>query len=88
VARDPVRAREVIHRDDEVDRLYWKLFASLLDRIRSEPELVRQLITQILVARFAERIGDQATNIAEEIIYLVEGEPVRHTEVPPVPRPD
>jgi phosphate transport system protein len=88
VARDPVRAREVIHRDDEVDRLYWSLFSNLLDRIRAEPELVRQLISQILVARFAERIGDQATNIAEEIIYLVEGEPVRHTEVPPVSRPD
>ena len=46
-------------------------------------ELVRQLIAQILVARFAERIGDQATNIAEEIIYLVEGRIARHTpEVP------
>jgi phosphate transport system protein len=88
VARDPDRAREVIRSDDEVDRLYWKLFTSLLDRIRAKPELVRQLIAQILVARFAERIGDQATNIAEEIIYLVEGQPVRHAVVPPAPRPD
>jgi phosphate transport system protein len=83
VSRDPVSAREVIRRDDEVDDLYWSLYTDLLDHIRKEPELVDQLITQILVARFAERIGDQATNIAEEIIYLVEGEPVRHSDVPP-----
>jgi phosphate transport system protein len=80
VARDPDRAREVIQRDDEVDRLYWELFRELLDRIRADPALVRQLISQVLVARFAERIGDQATNIAEEVVYLVEGQPIRHTD--------
>jgi phosphate transport system protein len=79
VTRDTTRAREVIQRDDEVDELYWALFDGLMDRTREEPAMARRLVTQILVARFAERIGDQAENIAEEIIYLVEGEPVRHT---------
>jgi phosphate transport system protein len=80
VTRDSARAREVIQSDDEVDRLYWQLFDDLMEQTREQPAMVRQLVTQILVARFAERIGDQAENIAEEIIYLVEGEPVRHAD--------
>ena len=87
VARDVKRAREVIRRDDEVDGLYWSLYRGLLDRVHSSPEHVAQLITQILVARFAERIADQATNIAEEIIYLVEGKAVRHAPAPPETTP-
>jgi phosphate transport system protein len=86
VDRDANRAREIILRDDEVDRLYWGVFRDLLDRIRAAPTEVHQLMSQVLVARFAERIGDQATNIAEEIIYLVEGEAVRHA--PPAPPTD
>jgi phosphate transport system protein len=85
VARDAVRARAIIRRDDEVDRLYWGLFRGLIEKIRADPERVHQLMSQILVARFAERIGDQATNIAEEVIYLVEGRPVRHVPMPPAP---
>ncbi len=83
VSRNAERAREIIRRDDEVDRLYWNLFRALLERIRDQPEAVHNLISQVLVARFAERIGDQATNIAEEIIYLVEGAPVKHSPLPP-----
>jgi phosphate transport system protein len=83
VSRDVAHAREIIRRDDDVDELYWQLFRDLLERIRSTPEAVHHLISQVLVARFAERIGDQATNIAEEIIYLVEGEAVKHA--PPKP---
>jgi phosphate transport system protein len=85
VARDAAGAREVIRRDEDVDRLYWEAFHELLDRIPEDPSVTRQLISQILVARFAERIGDQATNIAEEVIYLVEGEPVRHTDLDKTP---
>jgi phosphate transport system protein len=79
VSRDVAAAREIIRRDDEVDRLYWRIFRHLLETIRAQPENVHNLMSQVLVARFAERIGDQATNIAEEIIYLVEGEAVKHS---------
>jgi phosphate transport system protein len=78
VARDAVAAREVIDRDDEVDRLYWKTFRDLLKDIVGDPNRVAAAISQILVARFAERIADQATNISEEVVYLVEGTPIRH----------
>ena len=79
VSRDVSAAREIIRRDDEVDRLYWRIFRDLLETIRAQPDNVHNLMSQVLVARFAERIGDQATNIAEEIIYLVEGEAVKHS---------
>jgi phosphate transport system protein len=78
VSRDVAGAREVITRDDEVDQLYWRHFRRLLEQMMADPKSVSMLIVLILVARFAERIADQATNIAEEVVYLVEGQPIRH----------
>jgi phosphate transport system protein len=78
VARDAPAAREVIRRDDEVDELYWKIFRGLIDSMVARPESASRSISLILVARFAERIADQATNMAEEVVYLVEGQPIRH----------
>jgi phosphate transport system protein len=78
VARDAGRARAVIERDDDVDELYWKVFRRMLDTMAENPETISQSISHILVARFAERIADQATNIGEEVVYLVEGQPIRH----------
>ena len=80
VARDAEAARGVIDRDDEVDRLYWSTFRDLLDQIVADSSRVATVISQILVARFAERIADQATNIGEEVVYLVEGTPIRHMD--------
>lgn len=78
VARDAVAAREVILRDDEVDALYMQIFRELLTFMIEDPATISRAIDLILVARFAERIADQATNIAEEVVYLVEAEPIRH----------
>jgi phosphate transport system protein len=78
VARDAVGAREVIERDDEVDQYYWKIFKDLVDTMIADPSSIARSISLILVARFAERIADQATNMGEEVVYLVEGQPIRH----------
>jgi phosphate transport system protein len=78
VARDAIKARQVIERDDDVDELYWKVFRQMLETMAANPETISQSISHILVARFAERIADQATNIGEEVVYLVEGQPIRH----------
>jgi len=78
VARDAVAAREVIRRDDEVDRLYLQIFRELLTFMMEDPGTISRAIDLIFVARFAERIADQATNICEEVVYLVEGQPIRH----------
>jgi phosphate transport system protein len=81
VARNPQAAREIIRRDDEVDHLYIHLFRELLTFMLEDPRTITQAINLIFVARFAERIADQATNIAEEVVYLVEGTPIRHQNI-------
>lgn len=78
VARDAESAREVVLRDDEVDALYLQIFRELLSYMIEDPSTISRSIDLIFVARFAERIADQATNIAEEVVYLVEAEPIRH----------
>ncbi len=83
VARDATAAREIIRRDDEVDSLYMQIFRELLSYMIEDPKTISRAIDLILVARFVERIADQATNIAEEVVYLAEAKPIRH--VWPVP---
>jgi phosphate transport system protein len=83
VTRDARAARQIIRRDDEVDSLYMQIFRELLTYMIEDPKTISRAIDLILVARFIERIADQATNIAEEVVYLVEARPIRH--VWPVP---
>jgi phosphate transport system protein len=78
VARDAKAAREVIRRDDDVDSLYLQIFRVLLTYMIEDPKTISRAIDLILVARYVERIADQATNIAEEVVYLVEAKPIRH----------
>jgi phosphate transport system protein len=78
VARDAAAAREIIRRDDEVDSLYWEVFRELLHVMVDHPDQISHAIDLILMARFVERIADQATNISEEVVYLVEARPIRH----------
>ncbi|HOC42820.1 MAG TPA: phosphate signaling complex protein PhoU [Thermoanaerobaculales bacterium] len=87
VKRDPAAAREIIRRDDEVDTLYWQVFRELLTYMMEDPSSISRAIDLILVARFIERIADQATNIAEEVVYLVEAVPIRHRHDEPEKSP-
>jgi phosphate transport system protein len=81
VARDAAAARDVILRDDEVDALYLQIFRVLLTYMIEDPKSISRAIDLILVARSVERIADQATNIAEEVVYLVEAKPIRHVHL-------
>jgi len=81
VKRDTVLAREIIRRDDEVDSLYVQLLRVLITFMLENPEVISRCIGLIFVARYAERVADQATNIAEEVVYLVEGHPIRHQKL-------
>ncbi len=81
VARDAAASRAIIQRDDEVDALYFQIFRELLTYMMEDPTTIPRAINLILVARFAERVADQATNIAEEVVYLAEGDPIRHQHV-------
>jgi phosphate transport system protein len=71
-------ARDVCRRDDEVDEYNRQVIDDLLDIMRSRPDLVEAAVHFFSVCRHVERIGDCATNIAEDVIYLVEGEIARH----------
>lgn len=76
---DPELARGVLADDDRVDELKDQLYGKLRDAIRRNPEQLEALMKLYSVARNIERLGDMATHIAEEVIYMVEGDIVRHS---------
>jgi len=71
-------AREVLAEDDDVDHKKHTLHKQFEERVLQEPDLIQPLIHLFLVSRHLERIADLATNIAEEVIYMVTGEIIRH----------
>jgi len=79
VARDTVLARRVCAEDSEVDALKEQIFRELLTFMMEDARTIPRAIRLILISRFMERVADHATNIAEMVIYLVEGKMVRHT---------
>jgi phosphate transport system protein len=79
VARDTALARQVCGEDEEVDALKEQIFRELLTFMMEDPRTIPRAIRLILISRFMERVADHATNIAEMVIYMVEGKMVRHT---------
>ncbi len=77
VRRDPELARRVIEGDDEVDNLRDQVFRELLTYMLADATTIARALDLILVSRNLERIADHATNIAEDVIYIVRGEDVR-----------
>ena len=71
-------AVDIIKRDNEVDELNNQIFRELLTYMMSDPKNIPRALGLILVARCVERIADHATNIAEEVVYLVRGQDIRH----------
>ena len=79
VRRDVELARSVLARDDQVDQLRDQLFRELLTYMMGDSSVVFPAFEFILVAKNLERIADHATNIAEDVIYMVAGSDVRHS---------
>jgi phosphate transport system protein len=78
VRQDPVLAQKVLDTDDEVDAFKDQIFRELLTYMMSEPTTIPRALSLILISRNLERVGDHATNIAEEVIYAAQGRDVRH----------
>src|SRR5262245_6725642 len=78
VRQDPVLARRVCASDTEVDQLNRQMHVLIQRQIRDCPERVELFIHQLSVSRQLERIADLATNVAEDVVYTVEGEIIRH----------
>lgn len=75
---DPYLAREVIKDDDEINAMKAEMKDEIVAALQREPEHAESLITLLAVTHRLERIGDHATNIAEDVIYMAEAEIVRH----------
>ncbi|OWK38020.1 phosphate signaling complex protein PhoU [Fimbriiglobus ruber] len=78
VSLDIRQAERVIRLDDEADRLHAEVIDELVGKMKRDPEVVEAGVSMFSAARHLERIGDHATNIAEDVVYLIEGEIVRH----------
>ncbi|OLC76237.1 MAG: phosphate transport system regulatory protein PhoU, partial [Acidobacteria bacterium 13_1_40CM_4_65_8] len=74
---DTEKARTVLKNDDDVDRLYNETFSDLLADTSDDADRLSRSMNLILVARSLERIADHATNICEEVIYMVNSEDIR-----------
>jgi phosphate transport system protein len=83
VRKDKRLARDVIIRDDEVDDLKHAVLHELALFMVKDPTTVTRAMKVSFVAQYLERIADHATNIAEMVIYLVDGKIIRHMAVPP-----
>jgi phosphate transport system protein len=84
VNKDSELARSVLMSDDAVDELRDAMFSELIEHMQRDPTTVRQCVDLIFVARSLERIADHCTNIAEEVLFAVEGIDVRHHAAQPI----
>lgn len=78
VRGDARSAREVCRRDDRVDALHDSVLRSLLTHMMEDPRRIGPAMSLILVSKNLERIADLATNVAEEVVFLVEGRTIKH----------
>jgi phosphate transport system protein len=78
VRRDLVLAQNVLDRDDELDLLKTMVFRELLTHMLRDPVTIEPSLDLVLISRHLERVGDHATNIAEDVIFMVSAKDVRH----------
>ena len=82
IKEDVLLAQSVITADDQVDALKEQVMRELLTYMMADPRAIERSLALILVSRHLERIADHATNIAQDVIYLIQGRDVRHPRLP------
>lgn len=82
VKTDERMARRVLSRDDRVDAYKRKIVEDCLSQMKSKPDRIEQGVNLIFIAKNLERIGDHATNIAEDVIFSASGQDIRHAVEP------
>jgi phosphate transport system protein len=87
VNRDPAKARAVIPCDEEVDGMNKQLHRELARYVVEQPTTITRCLNLMVISKSLERIADHATNIAELVVYLYEGQDIRHTARPESARP-
>ena len=86
VRRDSERARAVIQMDDDLDRRMEQIFRELLSFMLEDPNSIPRALRLTSVAKYFERIGDHATNVCEQIVFMTEGQVIRHPWLASTPR--
>jgi phosphate transport system protein len=81
VRREVALAEAVLAKDDQLDALKTQIFRELLTYMLNNPDTIEPSLDLILISRHLERIGDHATNIAEDVIFIVSARDVRHQAV-------
>lgn len=81
VEQSDEQAIEVIKMDEVVDRLYEQIFRELVTYMLADPRNISRALALIFVAKAFERIADHAVNIAEDVVYVVRGEDIRHVKI-------
>ena len=84
LAGDAVKAQQVIDWDDEVDKLYREVFIEVVNIMATDPSSVQNGVMIQSVAKWLERMADHATNLAEQVIFMVRGKDIRHMGKLPV----
>lgn len=80
IRSDAEAARTVCRRDDEADALHRSMFRLMLTHMMEDPRSISAGIEMVLVSRNLERVADLATNIAEDVVFMVEGKSIKHHE--------
>ena len=78
VRNDPKQARTVCDADDRVDELYNSVFRILLTHMMEDPRRIGPSMSLLLISKNVERIADLATNVAEDVVFMVEGVVIKH----------
>jgi len=78
VRRDPEEARRVIAMDDDLDRRMEQVFRELVAYMVKDPQSITRALRLSFVTKYFERIGDQATNVCEQVVYMTEGTVIKH----------
>jgi phosphate transport system protein len=78
IREDVTQARAIIPRDEELDEMNALMGKRLIERMAQDPEQLRGYLNLIFVSRCLERVGDHATNIAEDAVYAAAAEDIRH----------
>ena len=78
VNRNTDLARKVLGKDDEIDAINREMYVALQELMHKDPDTIERAVHLLSVSRHLERIADLATNIAQDVVYMVEGEVIRH----------
>jgi phosphate transport system protein len=84
VNMDSALAREVLSDDDGVDAINARMYTQVAERVEAQPRNAETTMRMLMLSRHLERIADLATNIAEDVVYMIEGRIVRHGAEAPI----